>query len=73
VISYYTVKLAALVALRLAAAILRLARAELAKVLSSPRHDVLVQFHLDSPQLLSYSLMSDHAQNGGSSVIPKPG
>jgi hypothetical protein len=51
-------ELAALVALRLPATILCLARAELAKVLSSLGHYILEQLHLDSPQLLPCSLMS---------------
>ena len=45
-------KLAALVALRLAAAILGLARAELTKVLSCLGHDILEQLYLDPAQFL---------------------
>lgn len=51
-------ELAALVALRLSAPILGLASAELAKILSSLRHNVLVQLHLDPSQLLPCLLMS---------------
>jgi hypothetical protein len=51
-------ELAALVALRLPAIVLRLARAELAKVLCSLGHHVLVQLHLDPPQLLPWVPMS---------------
>jgi hypothetical protein len=51
-------ELAALVALRLPPTVLRLASAELAKVLSSLWHYILEQLHLDPPQLLPCSLMS---------------
>lgn len=51
-------KLAALVALRLPPTILGLTGAELSKVLSSLGYYVLVQFDLDSAQLLPCLLMS---------------
>lgn len=44
-------ELAPLVPLRLASAVLGLARAELAKVLCSPGHDILEQFNLDPAKL----------------------
>jgi hypothetical protein len=51
-------ELAPLITLRLPPTILRLARAELAKVLSSLGHYIFEQFDLDSPQLLPCSLIS---------------
>jgi hypothetical protein len=51
-------ELAAFVALRLPPVVLRLARAKLSKVLCGLGHHVLVQLHLDPPQLLPWLLMS---------------
>jgi hypothetical protein len=51
-------ELASLVALRLSPTILRLASAELAKVLSSLGYYILEQFDLDPSQLLPCLLMS---------------
>ena len=53
-----TVKLAGLVALRLAAVVLCLACAELAKVLGRLGDNVSVQLHLDAAQLLPYCCVS---------------
>jgi hypothetical protein len=51
-------ELAALVALWLPPAVLRLASAELAEVFSSLGHYIFEQLHLDPPQLLPCPLMS---------------
>jgi hypothetical protein len=64
--AYDAMEFAALVALRLASIVLRLASAELSKILCSLWHDVLEQLHLDSPQLLSWLLMSvTHGRDAG--------
>jgi hypothetical protein len=52
-ITYHTVELASFVALWLTTVVLGLASAELTKVLSGLWHDILVQFHLNPPQLLA--------------------
>jgi hypothetical protein len=51
---YHTMKLAALVALRLPATILRLARAELAEILGCLGHDGFVQLHFDASEFLAW-------------------
>ena len=56
--TYHTMELAALVALWLTAVVLGLSGAELTKVLGCLWYNVLVQFHLNPPQLLSYQLVS---------------
>ena len=53
VVTYHTVELAAFVALWLAAVVLSLSSAELAKILSGPWNDMLEQFHLDTTQLFA--------------------
>jgi hypothetical protein len=57
-VAYDAMELAALVALGLPPAILGLARAELAEILSSLWDYISEQLHLDPPQLLPCSLMS---------------
>lgn len=54
----HTMKLAPLVALWLSAIVLGLTGAKLSKVFRSLGHYILVQLHLDPPQLLPYMLMS---------------
>lgn len=51
-------ELAAFVTLRLPSIILRLTGTELSKILCSLGNYVLIQLHLDPPQLLPYVLMS---------------
>lgn len=59
-------KLAALVALRLSPIVLSLAGAELSKIFCSLGNYILVQLHLDPPQLLPCVLMSvTNAQEAG--------
>jgi hypothetical protein len=63
---------AALVALRLAPIVLRLTGAELSEILSSLGHHILVQLHLDPPQLLPWLLMSvTHHRDTG--LLPSEG
>lgn len=59
-------ELAAPVPLRLSPTILRLARAELPKILCGLWHNILEQLHFDPPELLPCSLMSvtDHRDDG---------
>jgi hypothetical protein len=64
--AYDAMEFAALVALRLAPIVLRLASAELSKVLCSLGHNVPEQLHLDPPQLLPCLLMSvTHGRDAG--------
>lgn len=52
--TYYTMELAALVTLRLTTVVLGLSSTELAKILNCLGYNVLVQFHLNPPQLFAY-------------------
>jgi hypothetical protein len=71
-ITYNAMELAALVALWLPPAVLRLASAELAEVFSRLGHYIFEQLHLDPPQLLPCPLMSVMV-DGSRGVCPSVG
>lgn len=78
--TYHTVKFTSFVALWLTTVVLCFSSAELAKVFRCLWYDILVQFHLNPPQLLPWQLMSVtpsvmqryDADNGENTARAKP-